>query len=396
MHSRELASIITRQRSGYPVIAIHGPRQSGKSTLAQQACPDLPLVRLEDPAEQALMRADWRGFFARHPDGAIIDEAQLVPELFSALQARVDADQRMGRWVLTGSQQFTLLSGISQSLAGRVATLTLWPFAHSELAPSDRRASTLAQAVFMGGYAPLYDPRRQLDPVDWLANHVITVLSKDVPEMIGVRNRSLFARFMGICAALTGQEITKQSFATDLGIDGKTVEAWLSILEAACLIVRIAPYRRNFGKRIVAKPKLYMTDTGLICRLLHIRDVSQLRDHHQWGALVETWCAMEILKARQHHGMTGDLCYWRSSDGHEVDLIIDGGNVVLPIEVKASATPQMSMAVGLQQLRALNARDTTVRVLPGIVLHGGDTTVPLGVDRAIPWHAIAPEARWSP
>ena len=116
--------------------------------------------------------------------------------------------------------------------------------------------------------------------------------------------------------------------------------AWLSILETACLIVRIAPYRRNSGKRIVAKPKLFMTDTGLTCRLLHIRDVSQLRDHHQWGALVETWCAMEILKARQHYGMTGDLCYWRRSDGHEVDLIIDGGNVVLPIEVKASATPQ--------------------------------------------------------
>jgi uncharacterized protein len=386
---RTLAAILADRRQRYPVVAINGPRQVGKSTLARLAAPDLPLVHLEDPIEAALITADWRGFFARHPHGAILDEAQKVPALFSALHADVDRDRRPGRWLLTGSQPFAVQRGIAQSLAGRVALLSLWPLAHEEQARSWRRPSSLSEAVFTGGLAPLHDSDRRHDPVEWLSNYVATMVERDIIDLIGVRNRAIFGRFMAMCAASTGTEITKQRFADGLGIDGKTVEAWLSALEAVRIIVRLSPHTRKFGKRLVSKQKLYFTDTGLACRLLHLRDVAQVRACHEWGQLFETWVIGELIKAREHRGLTRDLWFWRTSDGHEVDAILDSGTWLLPIEIKASQTPDFSQAAGLRLLRELNRRDQSTQVLPGLVIYGGDAAMPLGDDRVVPWDRIA-------
>lgn len=376
-------------RERYPVVAITGPRQSGKSTLARLSAPGLPVVHLEDPTELALIMNDWRGFFARYPDGAIIDEAQKLPELFSALQADVDRLPRMGKWILTGSQQFELNRGIGQSLAGRVARLTLWPFAREELIASPRCPRSLAEAVFIGGFAPLYDETRKLDPVDWLTNYVATLMEKDIADLIGVRNRLSFIRFLGLCAASTGTEITKERFSDAIGIDGKTVESWLSVLETARIAIRLAPHARRFGKRLISRQKLYLCDTGLACRLMHLHDVNQVRSCHEWGPLVETWCINELLKTRQHRGLSPDLWYWRSRDGHEVDALLDGGTRLLPIEIKGTTTASYDLAAGLRHLRTLSKRDSAVEVLPGLVIYGGDEAIPLGDDRAVPWHAIA-------
>ena len=387
-YPRLLVQTLTRVRASYPVVAILGPRQSGKTTLARMGAPDLPWVHLEDPVEQALIRSDLRGFFERHPKGAIIDEAQRLPELFSALQAVVDKNPIPGRWILTGSQQFNLSRGISQSLAGRVAILTLLPFSYEELVLSARQPQTLAEAVFKGGYAPLYDASKNHDPVEWLSNHVLTLLQHDIADLIGVRNRSLYAQFLGLCASLTGCELNKQTFANTLGIDGKTVEAWLSVLEAAYVIVRLSPHARKFGKRLVSRQKLYFLDTGLACRLMHIRDFNQLRDHHHWGALVETWCVTEILKARYHRGLSPDCWFWRSNDGLEVDLILDQGDRLLPIEIKASATPGPNLTENLEKWRDISKRDETISGLPGLVIYGGAEAISLGEDRFVPWNAI--------
>jgi predicted AAA+ superfamily ATPase len=387
-------------RDHFPVLLITGPRQSGKSTLAQTTVGDLEFLNLEDPMERARWRSvgstqpDFRAFFQRYPDGAIIDEAQHVPDLFPALQAQVDRDRRMGRWILTGSQQFVLSQAIGQSLAGRAASVELLGFSHAELMPSTRRPSTLAQAVFQGGYPAIYDDRRPGDPVEWLNAYAAAFIGKDVGDLLGIRDRTTFARFMAQCAALSGREVNNAKLAADLQVATTTIEKWLSVLESAYLIIRMRAYHRNFGKRLAKQPRLYFLDSGLACRLLHIGDVNQLQTHPLWGSLVETWCVGEILKGRWNRGkqaplgLSSQLYLWRTSDGHEVDLVIDLGDRLLPVEIKAGQSPTADLGAGLRKLRQLNARDRSVTIQPGIVIYGGQERTMIGEDQAVPWNAI--------
>ena len=387
MLTRFAARLLPRLREGYPVIAITGPRQSGKSTFAQQES-SLPLINLEDPVELARHRQDLRGLFASYPTGAIIDEAQHLPELFPALQAHVDANPHLGRWIITGSQNFALSRQIGQSLAGRAANVELLPFSYAELRGSPRCPQTMAHAIFQGGYAPLYDQNRNLDTVRWLNDYVANFIRRDITDLIGIRKLSTFTAFMGLCASLSGCEVNNANLASQLQVDGKTIEEWLSVLEAAYVIVRLRPYLRNFGKRLVKRPKLYFIESGLACRLLHIGDVEHLRSHPLWGQLVETWCVGEVLKARLNRGQPAQLAYWRSSDGHEVDLLIDLGHRLIPIEIKATRSPAHELAKGLVKLRDIAAVEKTTQVLPGMVIYGGDESVPLREDLAVPWHGI--------
>lgn len=384
MFNRLASDLIQRHRRGYPVIAITGPRQAGKSVLARQGAPDLPFINLEDPIERVRWH-DLQGMLGHYADGAIIDEAQHLPDLFPALQAWVDAHPR-SRWILTGSNNPVMTRHIAQSLAGRAAYLELLPFSLAELATSPRRPATLVEAVFRGGYAPLYDPDRDLEPVGWLSNHLSAIIGKDIPDLLEVRDRTTFVRFMGMCAALTGREMNQSEIAAALGISSKTVEAWLSVLEATCLVVRLHPHHRNFGKRLVKRPKLYFLDSGLACRLLHITQVEQLWSHPLWGHLVETWCVGEILKSLRNRGRLDPLWFWRSSDGHEVDLILETGAGLLPIEIKANVSPHPDLAKGLVKFHAIV--NHAERLLPGAVIYGGDNAGPLGPAQGIPWHAI--------
>jgi predicted AAA+ superfamily ATPase len=388
MLPRVMAGATEELRQGYPAIYITGPRQSGKTTLARMAFPDLAYVNLESPVERVALQQDPLGFLGRFPDGAILDEIQNVPEALSYLQVRIDEDFRLGRWVLTGSQQLDLGRQVSQSLAGRVAMLNLLPFAYTELAASAVRPRTLADAVLRGGYPPLFDSDRRLTPVRWLEDYLATFVNRDVRSVLAVRDRHAFDRFLRLCAAHTGQVFEAARIAHDLGIDGKTVSSWVSVLESCYVVRLLRPHFRNFGKRLSKRPKLYLVDSGLACRLLHISDVNQLCSHPLWGALVETWCFGEVLKSRLNRGLAPDCWFWRSSDGYEVDLVIEAGNKLLPIEIKASATPHPEQAATLRKLRELATRDPAAEVPPGLVIYGGAEERPCGQDRFVPWYDI--------
>ncbi|MBI4881849.1 MAG: ATP-binding protein [Planctomycetes bacterium] len=390
MIERSLASHVARLRCGYPAVSITGPRQSGKTTFARETFSDLPCVNLESPLERAEVADDPLGFLARFPEGAILDEVQNVPDLLSFLQVRIDEDQKMGRWILTGSRQMELTRGVTQSLAGRVALLDLLPFSLAELADAPRRPSTLPDAVLRGGYPALYDPSRDLEPARWLENYLATLVNRDIRQILEVQNRTAFDRFLGLCAARTAQMFKMSELARDCAVDNKTIQAWLRVLEECYVVRLLRAHHRNFGKRLVKSPKLYFIDSGLACRLLHISDVNQLRVHPLWGALVETWCFGEILKSRVHRGVRPDMWFWRSSDGIEVDIVIEtGGGVLLPIEIRASATPFPADAAGIRKLRELSSREPGAAIAPGLVVYAGAEQRPAGEDRFVPWNAIA-------
>ncbi len=385
---RTLKRTVRLLSAGYPALAVNGPRQSGKTTFAQAAFPDHPYLNFESPIERADFDSDPIGFLGRYPDGAILDEIQLIPEVLSHLQVRIDEDRRMGRWILTGSQQMDFGSKAAQSLAGRVALLTLLPFAFAEVEATGNAPRSLADAVFRGGYPPLYDLDRELDPVRWLDDYLATFVARDVRTLIDVRNRSAFDRFLCLCASRTGQLLNVAELARDTGIDNKTARGWISALEASFVVRLLLPHHRNFGKRLVKSPKLYFLDTGVACRLLHIADLNQLRGHPLWGALVETWCFGEILKTRLNAGLPPDLWFWRSSDGYEVDVVLDLGNRLVPVEIKATATPHPRQASGLKKFRELSKRSQGVEVSSGIVVYGGSEGRASSEDRFVPWSAI--------
>ena len=396
MLHRQVSAVLPGLRRGYQAIAITGPRQSGKTTLARMAAPDLPYVNFESPVERSSFVDDPRGFFRRHPSGAILDEVQHVPDLWSHLQVEIDAAAAMGRWVLTGSQQLELGRGISQSLAGRVALVDLLPLSYAELRLGGCAPRTLAEAVLRGGYPALYDDRRQVEPARWLDDYLATFVGRDVQHLLDVRNRHAFDRFVRLCAARTGQILNTAELGRDCGVDQKTAASWLSVLEACYLIRRLAPHHRNFGKRLIKSSKLHMIDTGVACRLLHISDPEQLAGHPQWGALAESWCVGEAIKARLHRGLPANAWYWRSSDGIEVDLLLELGQTLHPVEVKATSTPQPADAAALAKFAALAQRDPATIAAPGLLIAGGEPRGAAGRHRFVPWTEIAeaiPEGR---
>ena len=277
MIARKALSTLLELAKGYPFVALTGPRQAGKTTLSRMAFPDKPYISLEDPDTREFATTDPRRFLARYPDGAILDEVQRSPELFSYLQTLADMDGRMGLYILTGSQQFGLLSGITQSLAGRVGMVQLLPFSVGELQDADRLPETLDALLHKGSYPPLYD--RRLIPAQWYAGYVTTYLERDVRQLINVRDLAIFQRFIRLCAGRTGQLLNLSALANDCGISHNTAKAWISILEASYILCLLLPHHRNFNKRLVKTPKLYFYDSGLAAWLLGVQNSDQLAIH---------------------------------------------------------------------------------------------------------------------
>lgn len=368
---------------GFPVVAIAGPRQAGKTTLAEHVFPELPYVSLEDPLEQASFEADPKAWLARFPDGAVFDEIQRVPDLPRWLQGVVHRGRRMGRFVVTGSQQYQVMDRITQSLAGRAGRVELAPFSHAELARAKRAPDDPATAVWKGGYPPLYD--RPVEPPRWLGDYVATYVERDVRSVAAIRDLSRFGAFLRLCATRCGQIVNLASMAAELEIDAKTTRHWLSILAAGYVVHLLPPFHANLGKRITKHPKLYFLDTGLACRLLGIASVADLRTHPAWGALVENWVVSEAIKARWGRGASaGPLFYWRSHDGLEVDLIVERGQRVTPIEVKATTSPGPSHLASLASFAALAGKKSD----PGILVHLGDVAAELRGVRLCRWGEI--------
>ena len=379
---RTALSTVQRLARGFPIVALTGPRQSGKTTLARAAFPGKPYVSLENPDQLAYATADARRFLANYPDGAIIDEVQRCPELFSYLQGWVDERRRMGDFVLTGSQQFGLLSKITQSLAGRVGLVHLLPFSQSELAGAGMAATSVDVALWQGAYPALYD--RSLSPEDWFPNYVATYVERDVRQLLAVRELGLFQRFLKMCAARCGQLLNLSSLAADCGISHVTARQWLTVLEASYIVRLLAPYHRNFGKRLVKTPKLYFLDVGLAAWLLGIRDASTIATHAMRGALFETFVIGEFIKQRHNAGQPAELYFWRDNVGHEIDLLFETGSRLQPVEIKSGMTFSYSWLDAAKRWKAF-AGDTA---LDPWVIHGGDRSFECEGGHVFSWRSL--------
>lgn len=379
---RMAAQTLKTLAEGFPVLAVTGPRQSGKTTLVRTVFADKPYVSLEEPDQRAFATEDPRGFLRRYPDGAVVDEAQRCPDLFSYLQTRVDQDRRLGLFVLTGSQQFGLLARVTQSLAGRVALMSLLPFALNELRAADRAPQDLLQLLYMGLYPPIYD--RQVEPARWYASYVATYVERDVRQMVNVRDLGAFERFVRVCAGRTGQLLNLSALANDCGVTHNTARAWLSVLEASYIVHLLRPHHRNFAKRLVKSPKLYFVDPGLAAWLLGIQTPGQLATHPQRGALFETWVVGELLKARFNRGYPSNLYFWRDQAGHEVDVLIEQGDTLSPVEIKAGQTIARDFFAGLAYWHEL-ARGAAGQ--PWLVYAGEERQARSGIE-VVPWREI--------
>lgn len=383
MFERCLAPSLERLARGFPIVAVTGPRQSGKTTLVRRVFADKPYVSLEDPAERAFALEDPRGFLARFAAGAIFDEAQRWPELFSWLQGMVDADRTPGRFVLTGSQQFGLLSGVTQSLAGRVGMTRLLPLALAEL-PAERVASLgLDGLMLCGAY-----PAPHVQPVaagDWFASYVATYVERDVRQVLKVQDLSAFQRFLRLCAARTGQLLNLSALAGEAGVSRGTAQAWLSVLEASDLIFLLQPYHRNFGKRLVKSPKLYFVDVGMACWLLGIRSAELLNVHPMRGALFETWVVGEFLKSRFNAGLPSDLYFWRDNNGLEADLVFEVAGRLQPVEIKSGRTVTPDYVRAGQKAGRFAGDEA---LLPWLVYGGDDSYARSGIE-VIGWRDLA-------
>lgn len=368
MIPRTAASTLERLAKGFPVVALTGPRQSGKTTLAKSVFKEKTYVSLENPDEREFAQRDPKRFLQRFPNGAILDEVQRCPELLSWLQGWVDERGIMGDFIVTGSAQFDLLAGITQTLAGRVGRVELLPLSAAELLAAGKAPSDLNTTLFQGGYPALYD--RDISPQDWFANYIATYLERDVRQLIAVRDLTQFQTFVKMCAARTGQLLNLASLGGDCGITAVTAKQWLSVLEASYIVTLLKPHHRNFGKRLVKAPKLYFCDVGLAAWLLGIRDAATLDAHAARGALFETHVISELMKQRLNAGLPLDLYFWRDNIGHEVDVLIDTAQGLQALEIKSGSTFASDWTDGLKKWQKF-AGDESIQ--PSLV-YGGNAS----------------------
>ena len=383
--TRDLTPKLIKAAAQLPALTLTGPRQSGKTTLCRAVFPRHPYVTLEAPDERAFAADDPRSFLAQFPQGAILDEVQRAPDLLSYLQGIIDDDPAPGRWILSGSQNLSLLQSVSQSLAGRTDVYHLLPLTRGEITRFDQPPVTLEATLYAGGYPRIFD--RQLAPADWLRSYVATYLERDVRTLSNIGDLGLFQRFVELCAGRTAQLLNYSSLASDCGISQPSAKAWLGVLEASFIAFRLPAFHANTRKRLVKMPKLYFYDSGLVCWLLGIRQPEQLRSHPLRGPVFETWVVSEIVKHRTNQGMTGGLWFYRDRNGAEVDLVIDQqGSGLTLLEAKSAATPSSSLLAGAKRRR--RHFDDVDAPCDVAVAYGGDSFQERTDGRLIPWRML--------
>ncbi len=362
----------------FPAVSVTGPRQSGKTTLVRSALPDYRYVSLEQPNVRALAEDDPQLFLDRLGQRAVIDEAQRVPELFSYLQGRIDDSSEMGRYVLSGSQNFLLSSSISQSLAGRVGVLRLLPFSYEELAADER--PDVDSWVFQGGYPRLYST--PATPSAFFRGYVETYVERDVRTELGIRNLTAFRAFMALCAARVGGTLNLAEIAGQAGVSAKTASAWMSALEESYIILRLPPWFANASKRITKAPKVYFWDTGLACALLGISSVDEYLDHPMRGELYENAVVVELAKRYLNVGENPPMYYLRESNTREIDVILARGvSACAGVEIKATRTYRPSAFAHLDALGADLGLETDARWL----VYGGAEVLETRHGTALPF-----------
>lgn len=335
---RLLSDKVLEASQEFPVIAIVGPRQSGKTTLAQMAFPEHKYVSLEDHDIRTLAHTDPRQFLQDYPStsGIILDEIQHAPELLSYMQTMVDKEKKRGFFILTGSQNFLVDEAITQTLAGRMAVLTLLPLSISELKNAQLLPEKIETLVHRGCYPAAHAGDVSVERL--YTNYIRLYVERDVRQIKNVADLGTFQKFMRLCVGRTGQIVNLASLGNDCGINHSTVKAWLSLLEASYIIFLLYPYYKNFGKRLIKSPKLYFIDTGIACSLLKIRSTDELSDHYLRGGLVESCLISDLLKQQHNKEQQPSLYFWRDNTGHEVDCIIDESKYPVPVEIKAGKT----------------------------------------------------------
>lgn len=382
MIARHAADTVRRLAKGFPVLCVTGPRQSGKTTLAKACFPDQPYLSLEDPDIARLAREDPRGLLSAYRDGLILDEAQAVPEIFAYLKTAVDADPRPGKYIVTGSQQFGLLAGVTESLAGRAAFLTLLPFSAAELKAAGRLPDDPFQAMIKGFYPPVYD--RELSPYDWYTNYIASYVERDVRSILNVKDLGQFQTFVKMCASRVGQLLNLSALALDCGLTHNTARSWLSVLETSGIVYLLKPYHRNFGKRLVKSPKLYFLDPGLAARLLGIKTAEELFIHPNRGGLFECFVVAELLKARYSTGSDPGIYFWRDNVGTEVDIVYEDGQELKAVEIKSGKTFAPEFASGLESWM----RYSGAKAEECSVVYGGERALSWKGISFVPWHDL--------
>lgn len=377
MFHRAITDELVLASKTYPIVTLMGPRQSGKTTLVKEIFPNKPYINLEAPDIRELASVDPRGFLEQYPDGAILDEIQRVPSLLSYIQVIVDEKKQIkGMFILTGSHQLELHQAISQSLVGRTALLHLLPLSLTEMSEA-KISFTLDQVLLQGGYPRIL--KDHLEPTKAYRNYVQTYLEKDLRSLIHVKDLMQFQRFVRICAGRIGQLLNLESLSNDVGVSSHTIKEWISILEASFILIRLQPYFDNFGKRLIKSPKIYFTDVGLAAYLLGIENVDQMNRDPLRGNLVENLVVIELLKARLNKGLNPQLHFFRDAHGHEVDLIFQSGNSLIPIEIKSARTFNKEFLKNLLYFQNI-AGD---RCTKGYVIYAGDQEQNIGPFRLI-------------
>jgi len=357
----ELQILITE----YPVVTILGPRQAGKTTLAQQGLEGYDYANLEHPETRQFAIDDPKAFLAQFKGKVVLDEIQRVPQLLSYIQTIVDDQKREGQFVLTGSHQLALQEAISQSLAGRAAILNLYPLSIAELQQAGIEYETAHEYIYQGFLPRIYDQHQR--PTQAYSNYYRTYVERDVRQLINLKDVSLFEKFMRLLAGRAGQLFDYSSMANDVGVSSKTIKQWLSILEASFVVFKLSPYFENFGKRVIKAPKYYFVDTGLLAYLLGIEKASQVARDPLIGQMFENLVVMECVKARTNQGRLPGLYFYRDSNGNEADILFQDGRDLVAIEIKSSSTYQSGFLKALKKIMSLSPDFSR-----GMLVYAGD------------------------
>ena len=365
----------------FQVITLTGPRQSGKTTLVKDAFPTLPYVSLEEPDVRQIAINDPRGFLSNYHNGAVLDEVQHTPELFSYIQSLVDND-RSAQFILTGSANFLLMEKIGQTLAGRTAILHLLPFSLDELRNSGYHFERYETAIYKGQYPRIYD--RGIDPADFFPAYIQTYVERDVRMLKNIGDMNAFIQFVQLCAGRTGQLLNYTGLANDAGVSPNTAKSWLSILEASYITYRLQPYHKNYNKRLVKSPKLYFYDTGLACSLLGLSAENQVNLHYMKGALFENLILSEFIKHSFHRGQRKFPFFWQDSQGKEIDCLLPFDDGPRAVEIKSGKTLTESYFSNLkiwQQLAGAQAGES-------FVIYGGERSMTLEHGTLLGWQDV--------